>query len=69
MLESPWWKGARGLLLPLFEVLLVSPAFHLPNLDYTLKMRTRKEAHTYGLASKSIRITIDASNGSIGVDI
>lgn len=42
----------------------------LPNLDYTLNTRTRKEAHTYGLAGKSVRITIDAStsNGSMRVD-
>ena len=42
----------------------------LPNLDYTVNTRTRKEAHTYGLASKSVRITIDAStsNGSMRVD-
>lgn len=42
----------------------------LPNLDYTVSTRTRKEAHTIGLASKSVRITIDAStsNGSMRVD-
>ena len=42
----------------------------LPNLDYILNTRTRKEAHTYGLAGKSVRITIDAStsNGSMRVD-
>jgi hypothetical protein len=42
----------------------------LPNLDYTVSTRTRKEAHTYGLSSKSVRITIDAStsNGSMRVD-
>jgi DUF4097 and DUF4098 domain-containing protein YvlB len=42
----------------------------LPNLDYIVKTRTKKEAHTYGLASKSIRITIDAvtSNGSMKID-
>ena len=42
----------------------------LPNLDYTVSTRTRKEAHTYGLTSKSVRITIDSrtSNGSMRVD-
>jgi hypothetical protein len=42
----------------------------LPNLDYIVSTRTRKEAHTYGLASKSVRIAIDAStsNGSMRVD-
>jgi hypothetical protein len=42
----------------------------LPNLDYVVNTRTRKEAHTYGLTSKSVRITIDAStsNGSMRVD-
>jgi hypothetical protein len=42
----------------------------LPNLDYIVSTRTRKEAHTYGLSSKPFRITIDAStsNGSMRVD-
>jgi hypothetical protein len=42
----------------------------LPNLNYVVNTRARKEAHTYGLTSKSVRITIDArtSNGSMSVD-
>ena len=42
----------------------------LPNLDYTIDQRTRKEAMTKNFASKSVKITIEAdtSNDDINVD-
>ena len=42
----------------------------LPNLDYTIDQRTRKEAMTKNFASKSVKVTIEAdtSNDDINVD-
>jgi DUF4097 and DUF4098 domain-containing protein YvlB len=42
----------------------------LPNLDYTIDQRTRKEAKTENFVSKSVKITIDVdtSNDDINVD-